>query len=51
MRDTIWSIYFGDWVMHHIARARYQVDPLCEFLDVDVPDEPVPNVNDTEAFR
>jgi hypothetical protein len=29
MRDTIWSIYFGDSVMHHMARARYQVDPLC----------------------
>ena len=26
-------------------------EPLCEFLEVDVPDEPVPNVNDTEAFR
>jgi hypothetical protein len=26
-------------------------EPLCEFLDVDVPDEPVPNVNDTEAFK
>jgi hypothetical protein len=112
MRDTIWSIYFGDSVMHHMARARYQVDPqwrrwydlmvsmcwtgrgafagsyaereqlmdamerwndevtttvpaerllvwhpkdgwepLCEFLDVTVPDEPVPNVNDTEAFK
>jgi hypothetical protein len=112
MRDTIWSIYFGDSVMHHMARARYHVDPhwrrwydlmvsmcwtgrgafagsyaerqelmdamerwndevrstvpaarllewhprdgwepLCEFLGVDVPDEPVPNVNDTEAFR
>jgi Sulfotransferase domain len=112
MRDTIWSIYFGDSVMHHMARARYQVDPLwrrwydlmvsmcwtgrgafagsyaerqqlmdamerwndevrstvpagrllewhprdgweplCEFLDVGVPDEPVPNVNDTEAFK
>jgi hypothetical protein len=112
MRDTIWSIYFGDSLMHHMARARYQVDPLwrrwydlmvsmcwtgkgafagsyaerqqlmdamerwndevkstvpaerllvwhpkdgweplCEFLEVGVPDEPVPNVNDTEAFR
>lgn len=112
MRDTIWSIYFGDSVMHHMARARYQVDPqwrrwydlmvtmcwtgrgafagsyaerqqlmdamerwndevtatvpaerllawhpkdgwepLCEFLEVDVPDEPLPNVNDTDAFK
>jgi sulfotransferase family protein len=26
-------------------------EPLCEFLEVDVPGEPVPNVNDTEAFK
>ncbi len=26
-------------------------EPLCEFLDVDVPDGPVPNVNDTENFQ
>jgi hypothetical protein len=26
-------------------------EPLCEFLDVEVPDEPVPNVNDTDAFK
>jgi hypothetical protein len=25
-------------------------EPLCEFLDVPVPDEPLPNVNDTAAF-
>jgi hypothetical protein len=25
--------------------------PLCEFLGVDVPDEPFPHLNDTEAFR
>ncbi len=25
-------------------------EPLCEFLEVDVPGEPVPNVNDTAAF-
>jgi hypothetical protein len=26
-------------------------EPLCEFLDVEVPDEPLPQVNDTEAFK
>jgi len=26
-------------------------EPLCEFIDVDVPDTPVPNVNDTENFQ
>ena len=26
-------------------------DPLCEFLEVDVPDEPLPQVNDTQAFK
>ena len=26
-------------------------DPLCEFLEVDVPSEPLPNVNDTENFQ
>jgi hypothetical protein len=25
--------------------------PLCEFLEVAVPDEPVPNANDTAAFK
>jgi hypothetical protein len=25
-------------------------EPLCEFLDVAVPDEPLPNVNDSSAF-
>ena len=25
--------------------------PLCEFLEVDVPDAPLPNVNDTENFQ
>jgi hypothetical protein len=112
MRDTVWDIYFGHSLMHHLSRARYQVDPewrawidlmtrmtwagkgafagayaerqqlmdaaerwnaevtrvvpaerllvwepkdgwepLCEFLGVDVPGEPLPNVNDTEAFK
>jgi hypothetical protein len=27
MRDTIWEIYFGRGVLHHVAQARYQVDP------------------------
>lgn len=30
---------------------RWYDQPLCEFLEVDVPDGPVPNVNDTEAFK
>jgi hypothetical protein len=112
MQETICQIYFGDSLMHHLAQARYHVDPdfaawidlmidmvwegrgpfagtegeagpmmaaaerwdqevrdgvpaerllvweakdgwepLCEFVGVDVPDEPLPHVNDTEAFR
>jgi len=112
MRDTVWSIYFGDSLMHHISRARYHADPqwrawielmismcwrgrgafagsysdrealiagmerwndearasvpaerllewrpqdgwepLCEFVGRDVPSEPLPNVNDTQAFK
>jgi hypothetical protein len=112
MQDTICQIYFGDSLMHHLAQARYHVDPLfkgwvdlmidmfwdgrgpfagtngeselmipkaeawnqevkdtvpadrllvwgpkdgweplCEFVGVDVPDEPLPHVNDTEAFK
>jgi hypothetical protein len=26
-------------------------EPLCAFLDVDVPDEPLPRVNDTQGFK
>ena len=26
-------------------------DPLCEFLEVEVPEQPLPNVNDTENFQ
>jgi hypothetical protein len=26
-------------------------EPLCEFLELPVPDEPIPHVNDTEAFK
>jgi hypothetical protein len=112
MKETVWAIYFGDSVMHHLSRARYHADPvwrgwidlmtrmawtgkgafagahsergllmeaaeawneevrrtvpaerllewkpqdgwepLCEFLGVDVPSEPLPNVNDTAAFK
>jgi hypothetical protein len=115
MRDTIWAIYFGDSVMHHLCEARAALDPLwkrfmelmtvmtwqdpngalappeatfddaglaaamerwndrvkadvpadrllvwepregwdplCEFLEVSVPDEPLPSVNDTAAFK
>jgi hypothetical protein len=113
MENTITEIFFGDSLMHHLVRARYQIDPvyaawidlltdmnwtephgawkgtngepgpmaevmerwnqdvidtvpperllvwhpkdgwepLCEFIDVPVPETPVPNVNDTENFR
>ncbi len=112
MRDTVWAIYFGDSLMHHMSRARYHVDPewrgwtdlmvsmcwtgkgafagsystrqgmmdamerwneevkatvpadrllvwspkdgwepLCELLGLAVPGEPLPNVNDTQAFK
>jgi hypothetical protein len=112
MQDTICQIYFGDSLMHHLAQARYHVDPewkgwvdlmvdmfwdgrgplagtngetepmkaaaerwnrevkdtvpaerllvwqpqdgwepLCEFLEVEVPDEPLPSVNDTPMFK
>jgi hypothetical protein len=111
MRDTVWPVYHGPSVMHHVCEARRAVDPLwnryiemmypilfgedgplahdhesdeglgasmerwsaqvkadipaerlllwepadgweplCEFLEVDVPDGPVPRVNDTAAF-
>ncbi len=111
MHNTIAQIWFGDTLMHHLARAQYHVDPLyaswldllndmwtkadimvaskgdaeemaagmerwnqevidtvpsdrllvwnpadgweplCSFLDVEVPGTPVPNVNDTENFQ
>ncbi len=112
MRDTIWEIYFGRGVLHHLAQARYQVDPvfrrwydlnvrmcwvtgapfagsyaerqqmidaaerwdeevkatvpadrlivwepkdgwepICDALDLPVPAEPLPNVNDTAGFK
>ena len=112
MRETVWAIYYGDSMMHHLCDARYLVDPLwkrfidlmipmiwegdaalagdthsdegfaalfdrhtdriraaipaerllvwdprdgwdplCSFLDVDVPEEPLPRVNDTSAFK
>jgi len=111
MRETIWPMFFGDSVMHHVNEARRVVDgnwdrfltlmrhmwaqtsivtgdhesdadlaaamehwnaqvkasvpadrllvwepahgwgPLCDFLDVTVPDGPMPNVNDTAAFK
>jgi hypothetical protein len=115
MRDTVWAIYFGDSVMHHMCEARAALDPLwrkfmqimtimtwdehtgalappeatydddglsaamerwnervkrdvpadrllvweprqgweplCEFLEVPVPDDPLPNTNDTAAFK
>ena len=113
MRDTVWGMYYGDSVLHHLSEARTVVDrdwarfvalmnhmtwdegtggiagdtasdaglaaimdrwnaeviasipadrllvwepaqgwePLCEFLEVPVPDGPVPRVNDTAAFH
>jgi hypothetical protein len=113
MRETIWPIYHGDSVMHHVSEARKIVDPnwdrfirlmshmtwndgtgamagdhasdeglaaimerwnaqvkadvpadqllvwdpaegwepLCEFLEVEVPEGPVPHVNDIAAFH
>lgn len=111
MHNTIAQIWFGDSLMHHLAMAQYQIDPLyaawidllkdmwakadimvnsngdpeamaaemqrwnqevidtvpsdrllvwnpkdgweplCELLDLDVPSEPLPNVNDTENFQ
>jgi Sulfotransferase domain len=113
MRETVWSIYFGDSVMHHACEARAVLDPLwrrfmdlmitmtwapdvlgpaestfddasfaasmdrwnervkrdvpsdrllvwnprdgwaplCDFLEVPVPTDPVPNANDTAAFK
>jgi sulfotransferase family protein len=113
MRETVWGMYHGDSVLHHLCEARAQLDeswrrfmalmrsmtwddrtgalagdtsderglvdamerwnadvertvpperllvwdpgdgwePLCRFLDVDVPDEPLPRINDTAAFR
>jgi sulfotransferase family protein len=112
MSNTINQVFFGDSLMHHLARAQYDIDPryaawidllnemnwgergafagtngepaamaeamdrwnqsvidgvpserllvwdpkdgwepLCEFLDVPVPDQPLPQVNDTENFQ
>jgi sulfotransferase family protein len=115
MRETVWGIYFGDSVLHHLCEARAALDPqwrrfmdlmirmtwdeqtgalapaaatvdddglatamdrwnervkrdvpadrllvwearegwgpLCGFLDVPVPEEPLPNTNDTTAFK
>ena len=111
MHKTIAAIWFGDSLMHHLAQAQYQIDPvyaswldvlhdmwteagmmvgskadpemmaaemeewnqavidtvpaerllvwnpkdgwepLCELLDLDVPSEPLPHVNDVETFQ
>jgi hypothetical protein len=114
MRQTVWGIFHGDSVIHHICETRAVLDPLwdrymklmrhmswdegvgalagedtstdeglisvmerwhdgvratvpadrllvwnpregwaplCEFLDVDVPADPLPRLNDTAAFR
>jgi len=113
MRETVWGIFHGDSVIHHVCEARAALDPnwrgyvglmrrmtwdeqtgvlagdtacdeglaavmnrwndtvrstvpgdrllvwdpgegwepLCEFLEVDVPAEPLPRLNDTTSFR
>jgi hypothetical protein len=111
MHNTIAQIWFGDSLMHHLAQAQYQIDPvyagwldvlydmwnkadmmvghngdrekmaaemeewnqavidtvpaerllvwnpkdgwepLCELLELPVPEQPLPHVNDTEAFQ
>jgi hypothetical protein len=113
MRGTVWGIFHGESVIHHVCEARAAVDPmwrrfmrlmrwmswdegsgalagesysdeglsavmerwnetvkqtvpaerllvwapsdgwepLCEFLEVDVPSEPLPRLNDTVSFR
>jgi hypothetical protein len=113
MDNTITQIFYGDTLMHHLARAQYHLDPnykawidlltemnfgeergvwagtngeagpmaeamerwnrevqetvpadrllvwnpkegwdpLCEFLEVPAPEQPLPNVNDTENFQ
>jgi hypothetical protein len=34
-----------------VWNAREGWEPLCEFLEVDVPDDPLPRLNDTASFR
>jgi hypothetical protein len=113
MRETVWGIFHGETVIHHLCRARAVLDPpwgrymalmsrmnwdegtgampgdtstidglvkamdhwndevkatvpaerllvwnpeegwepLCEFLEVDVPSDPLPRLNDTQSFR
>ena len=111
MENTIAQIWFGDSLMHHLAQAQYQIDPvyagwldvlhdmwekrdmllntdgnpellatqmeawnqevidtvppdrllvwnpkdgwepLCELLELPVPEQPLPHVNDTENFQ
>jgi hypothetical protein len=113
MRPTVWGMFHGDSVIHHLSDARTVIDPLwrryvalmthmswdeqtgamagdtwsdegliavndrwndsvkstvaadrllawypsdgweplCDFLEVDVPADPVPNLNDTAAFN
>jgi hypothetical protein len=111
MNNTIAQIFLGDSILHHLAQAQYQIDPvyaawldvlrdmwvkvdimvpsggdpdemaagferwnqevidgvpaerllvwnpkdgwepLCEFLELPVPEQPLPHVNDTENFQ
>jgi hypothetical protein len=49
-----WNQEIIDTVPSERLLAWYPTDgwePLCEFLEVPVPDGPVPNVNDTENFQ
>jgi hypothetical protein len=50
-------IAHNEAVEHAVPAGRLLVwkvtdgwEPLCEFLEVDVPDEPLPHVNDRDAF-
>lgn len=113
MRETVWGMYFGESVIHHVCRARAALDPdwrgfmalmtritwdseggalagdtftdeglaaamrrwndevkdtappgrllvwdpregwepLCRFLEIETPAEPLPRINDTGSFR
>jgi hypothetical protein len=63
--DTFSDEGFIDLFNRHAERIKSEIpadrllvwdpkqgwDPLCEFLEVDVPDEALPHVNDTSSFR
>jgi hypothetical protein len=47
-QDVIASVPADDLLVYDVAEGW---EPLCEFLDVAVPDEPFPNTNTTADFR